>query len=1201
MSTTTNAPQTRAPKTLRRRNRRPRKRTRRGRRRRANRNPMAESSRAKEPVKSATPPTAPVKIHAVIPGALKRAQKKVKPKQRVVRPNAAASARSGLPDARESGRPRLPKKTVAPWLSKAGQDYYRKVFPGYEYSFINAAVRHEHICSAHARKKGEKAALKRLAGCYSRDNPLIDVGFGGRLTSDKNVHGVECGNDPYTLHKLVRYGRTYPNALLKGNITRPTGKWTYCRCNFVDCKHVPLAGSLLFTHSIYYNSPTDIVRMLLKTRYRTAASVHHVFRKKSGGFYLYDGRFESRYTVDGKVKTSDGYDDRVIMQVVGNEHTYAHARCTWLMDPECFVNVRIGKKNFLLTWTKFAVENVGDTEGCVFNLHEVRKPYRKPDYPILDFRVNSEPVKINDSLMEKVFNLRTADCVQGISKTQSSITLKLRDQGSSTIPMKMISDLRRWFAGKPINKKTWATLTAEARRIAKPKYYPECELNSYVLAQAVLPLCVYIVSETSKDSRVVENFFKKSNLAVIDNYNDVISFEKWNDDSVTLLRAIFNAFKTWKGLFLTTLIVIFAYLSCVGGYDTMNGLLGFSDLSYHVSQNIHMPGRELLEYQEHQQLLVSLPTILFLLLCGFCVWLFLNRAATKRRTSRFAGWETFKCSVVSERRCVAVNSAIPDGDGFPGFESEIDTTPFIQNSTSKLKILSKCNRIPKHQVVTAVGVCFCTAAPMVHSSSQDNLIKAIKTRVIHEPIYTAQQEAWDKLHAHMLDELVLVGWTGTPRSLLPNFTRDGIEVIQHDPYTLDEYLARYPAPKRKVLERYAQRVFSGEITTRQIVYNCFVKREKIMAINKHEHVEKKPRVIQGGPELEKISSGVWFLDYAYALKHEWNIFNWIWFCSGATTDQYNYWFAHSVDELGGLGRLTFVGSDFSTYDVTQGPLCIGRECDWYRTLGILKHVPGAKQILKSKMKTTVYGKGVRIQYLAQRKSGTNDTTTGNSKITGEVIGSHAKENGLKPFCRTAVIGDDNFTIMSTEAIKRKFTTADLYAADLSGWSRSLGFKLKVQTSDCPSDVEFVSCRFYPIDEGLYAIGKKPGRVLVKLGYMMHRPGRSRKHWLALLKGICLSYLPTGNHVPFLRVYLRTIIDHIKVSPRFDRKCEFRMKGMPMCCSSETFTHFEHTYGLGQADETVFACQIKSSILKYGLPCIIDSHYVDELYRIDNLL
>ena len=241
-----------------------------------------------------------------------------------------------------------------------------------------------------------------------------------------------------------------------------------------------------------------------------------------------------------------------------------------------------------------------------------------------------------------------------------------------------------------------------------------------------------------------------------------------------------------------------------------------------------------------------------------------------------------------------------------------------------------------------------------------------------------------------------------------------------------------------------------------------------------------------------------------------------------------------------------------------------------------------------------------VQYWAHRKSGTNDTTTGNSKNTAEVVGSHAKHYGYHHACRIAVLGDDNYTIVRADVIRRTFKTDADYSNSLIAWSKALGFKLKVQLSDCPTDVEFISCRYFPVGD-FFTIGKKPGRVLVKLGYMMNKPGRSRKQWLALFKGTCLSYLPTGNHVPFLRVYLQKMIDYIKVNPKFDDKCKYRMDGCRKVATNDTFCYFEHTYGLGYADECVFARQIDEALTKYGLPCIIDSPYVDTLFRIDNLM
>lgn len=1111
------------------------------------------------------------------------------------------------PDAQiDSGRSRLPKKTIAPYLTKDGQAYYSKVFPGFEYSFIGAAVKHEHICSAHARKIGEAAAVKRLAGCYSVDHPIIDVGFGARLINNKNVHGCECGTDPYTLDKLVRYSRRYPNAILEGNALRPNGKWTYCKCNFSNCPHVPNAGSLLFVHSIYYNTPRDVVTMLLKTRYRTAVSIHHIFDKNSGGFYCYDGKYESRYKIIGKVRTNCGADDRVVMQVIGNEHTYAHSRCSWLMEPESYTNVYLNGTNYLLTWTKFAVENVGHTVGYQFNVHVVPKPVKPSVYPKFDFTTTAEPVKVNDELLTRAFNLRAKDCVQHISKGSNSINLKLRKQPALVVPMKMISDLRRWYAGKPVNAKTWATLTAEARRIAKPKYYPDCELNSYALAQAVLPLCVYIVGETTRDFKAVEKFFCKSNLKHITEYNDMLSFETWRHP---LWLRILLACITPTGIFLLLCIIAL----CLW-FLLENG----EELSYMAADYF---GRQLLEFDEPESHfmqakrwfateiyeLVRDSIAVTMCLSGLVVlttiihWLIQWMLRRSDRTCKYSGWNAFRDSVVSERRCLTVSSAIPVGAGFPGFESKLDLRPFERDPTAKLKILSVCNRRPEHQVVTAVGVCFCTAAPMVHTSSQANLIKGIISRVIHKPIYDPDPKAWQLLDKLMRNELPLDGSSGTPRSVKPNFTFCNKVINQHPPYSFEEYLLRYPPNKRKVLLKYADRVNSGDIANRQIVYNCFIKREKLMVITKDEHVEKKPRVIQGGPQLEKITSGVWFLDYAYAMKHEWNISNWIWFSSGATTDDYNMWFNCALDRLGGVDNLVFIGSDFSTYDVTQGRICIKRECDWYKELGILQHVQGARQILKTKMKTTVYGKGIKVQYWAHRKSGTNDTTTGNSKNTAEVVGGHAKHFGYDHAVMITVQGDDNYTLVRADVLKRIFPTHEAYEQSLVDWSKALGFKLKVQMSRCPTDVEFVSCRFFPIANYKYAIGKKPGRVLVKLGYMMTKPGRSRKQWLALLKGTCLSYLPTGNHVPFLRVYLQKMVNYIKVNPKFDDKCQFRMGGCPQVANRDTFCYFEHTYGIGLTEERMFARHIDEAISKHGLPCIIDSPYVDEMFRIDNLM
>jgi hypothetical protein len=333
-------------------------------------------------------------------------------------------------------------------------------------------------------------------------------------------------------------------------------------------------------------------------------------------------------------------------------------------------------------------------------------------------------------------------------------------------------------------------------------------------------------------------------------------------------------------------------------------------------------------------------------------------------------------------------------------------------------------------------------------------------------------------------------------------------------------------------------------------------------------------MIQACSMFEKVATGLWFYTYALAMKFVWHIEYYTWVASGATTDEYNRWFAFHTERLGGVSNCVFVGTDFSKYDVTQGKFCKLREHAWYKHLGFLELEHGGL-ILRAREKLKVYGSGWLMKYFYRRQSGSNDTTSGNNKTTAEAIcGAYLSSGVSREEFAIAVIGDDNYTIMTSKAWARSGEEK------LVRYVSDLGFKLKIQVSANPTEVEFVSCRFFPVVGG-YAIGKKPGRVLCKMGWMLWHPHRSVDEYNSLLKGSMLSYRATGMHVPFLRVYLRVFNERLasvkaKVS---DPSYSHRLSGETtyVVCKA-TWDAFELVYGLTREDERVFERKLRKNIL-----------------------
>jgi hypothetical protein len=124
--------------------------------------------------------------------------------------------------------------------------------------------------------------------------------------------------------------------------------------------------------------------------------------------------------------------------------------------------------------------------------------------------------------------------------------------------------------------------------------------------------------------------------------------------------------------------------------------------------------------------------------------------------------------------------------------------------------------------------------------------------------------------------------------------------------------------------------------------------------------------------------------------------------------------------------------------------------------------------------------------------------------------------------------------------------------------------------------------------------------------MLDHPGRKMEHWLELLYGTMVSYLPTANHVPFLRVYIWTLIEYLKPRCKQGRFYHMgltggsysKMSGDVVEADDETWNAFTDFYGLDEVDESYFAGLISKTLIKYGLPCVIDSDYVYQLFKKD---
>jgi hypothetical protein len=569
---------------------------------------------------------------------------------------------------------------------------------------------------------------------------------------------------------------------------------------------------------------------------------------------------------------------------------------------------------------------------------------------------------------------------------------------------------------------------------------------------------------------------------------------------------------------------------------------------------------------------------------------------------RFKNWLEHKSSVESRRMTLRTSGQIgPTFDDciIRDFETKIDLTKYPSHPKAKLVQTEDLLQLENKPACIATGIVFCDKAPLVHSTSQKNLIAALTTRsILFMP--AGDSSYWALLSATMEGSLANIQDVGGyPDYCGPEFRTCGVDVKPHGRVSWEEYLKRFPGPKQRKFTDWKEKHSRGCVTPQQINYGAFVKRDKIMGIGMNEFSPVRPRVIQAMSEPGKILSGPWFLNYSYALKGAWNPFNRIWYCSGYTTDVYNAWINKIVKEFGGYENCIFLGTDFSTYDVTQGEHCMNREYEWYKSLGFMKYVSFGKYILMLKKKYTGYGKGVKYSMVFCRKSGENDTSSGNSKNTGESIGAYFMLLGVD--FRMAVLGDDNFIVVRAKTLKQSLSSM---VNGLEEWITNLGYKLKVQYSvGKPWVVEFLSSRFYPVG-GVLRLGKKPGRVLVKIGWFLYRNNiKDMATYTQYLKGSLVSLAPVANHVPFLRTYCKVVLDYLKeIQPLYNiEESMYKMftSGSIFEPQDDTFVAFQEVYGLDHQNELEFEKELKACVRK--MPYLMNSPFIDSMLAVDEAM
>lgn len=621
-----------------------------------------------------------------------------------------------------------------------------------------------------------------------------------------------------------------------------------------------------------------------------------------------------------------------------------------------------------------------------------------------------------------------------------------------------------------------------------------------------------------------------------------------------------------------------------------------------------------------QVLLVAVMIILLVKI----VQILINKGIIKRFVSYLCHFLTnkktttikqFLSNVHNCRQCIKYQGKIPVNTYINHFRSTANLKLFPIDPEAKLSFKEMFVDKPPKPAVVFVGITFNTAVPIVHDNSFINIYKGLRTRSLLNVSVRADSEYFNRSMQYV-DYLTSDLISGPQTQFLPICKKKAYKVTTEvGDYEIDlklvgfeEYLKNVGVPEKIKRILLAKEKFNTEYSYRDLFYEAFVKKDKVMKITREpfDFEKDKPRIIHGCSWLEKALAGYWYLNYGNALKHCWHPYNVIWYTSGYTADVFSWWATSAIDAFGGVNNCLFFGSDFTTYEITQKRDIIERELLFYRKLGFMAFIKDKKvgrdlQKIRRLAKETAK-RIFKFSIPYTRKSGQPDTSSGNSKNTGEAIMSYLKMLGLHDNdFRVGVLGDDNFTILKiTEQLKALLPN---FKQGFIQHCEKLGYIAKAVLTKDLIKCEFLSLRFYPV-QGMYVVGKKPGRCLVKLGFLFYKQEfKDYQSYVKLFKGVLLSYIGTSWHVPFLRVYVKKCLHYLRdvkeIMPDYN-KYTVNSKQYKLEPDVDTFAAFELVYGLNKADEHKFSEQIDKA-LENGLPFMLDSEFVDIMFKIDSEL
>jgi hypothetical protein len=864
------------------------------------------------------------------------------------------------------------------------------------------------------------------------------------------------------------------------------------------------------------------------------------FTKKKMGYALVHRFNKSRDELYGEL-TYLRKDNKIKAIAKGNSHFYEHDNIDWLFKGKnCYVSEYGNVK-----WTLEPVTDDVNNYIVTFILLPSTDMKSEELVDFISFK------SIEESKAENLLQM-----IPGLSNIELINKCFMADFQNQpvTIPVGLVTKGLQQMADKEINDKTTEALMNTLRSKLRATKGLNDD-NNLLISSLLVQISDKILEVTRKNGR----------------RKDVISYVKEN--SYNFFRT--RSFRAALANSISTLV---------------------DRIKYYVFTCIWVPAIFYTFFQyiyggvKHLAVIFDSLSILSLFLM---LLVFINKTA---RSKEIPFHEQLDMSIRCDRKTLTSNGSLPYLWGPLKIDSKFKTAG-LELDPDKVLIIDQDGRpVRDSQGTVAVGMNF-SVVPFVYRPSQKNGVKAAITRVkVKTP--KMNEELWGE-GVSLFAPYINVTWDG---DFILNSPDPDADTNEFKKVTKEEWLARFPVNKRTRIIEAGEKVKAGAINKKQFNYTGFVKQEKQLGFTPEDWECQKPRMIYAIDWFTKWIFGTWFYNYSICIKHLLNPKCRVWYCSGYGVDTFNKWFTDAISEL---GKVLFICSDFSKYDITQVLRVIIDNCKRYEKAGVkYVHDQAWKWYKEAKKYTKLYGNGFRMKFAGAQKSGDLDTSLANTINVGNSIVSFYIKHDLLDKSRIAILGDDNFTIISTDAVLKKFGSIELFQQKLTEWVSGCGFVFKCLVTEKPVYAEFLSMKFYPVDGG-WAVGKKPGRCLAKIGHMLKK-NDTKRDYRAMYKGTLLSYLPTSNHVPFLRKYIKIALEHLTdVNATYDHldwsALLHEQNATIHEANVDTWDYFQETYDLDEQDESLFETELRSAIKEHGFTCYIHSEAVLRMIKTEAIL